>query len=108
MTEFAGALNHRIEVWDRANERLPSGASNGEMTRILRCLASVTTAGAGKAIDAMSVSAMPRFRVTVRHQATIRVGQQVRWRGRRLLIGEVVDDPMLPDRLVLHCEEHRP
>jgi len=74
---------------------------------MLNCLADIVAEGAGAADEAMSVSAMPRYRVTVRRQSEFAVDQQIRWRGRRLLIWQIVDDPKLPDRLVLRCEEQR-
>lgn len=74
---------------------------------MLSCLAEIVAEGAGAADEAMSVSAMPRYRVTVRRQGEFSVDQQIRWRERRLLVRQIVDDPKLPDRLVLRCEEQR-
>lgn len=108
MKEFAGTLCERIELWERSPERLPSGASSAELNLKLRCRAAVMADGAGAASEAMAISAMPRFRVTIRQQAEVAIDQQVRWRGRRLVVRQIVDDPMLPDRLVLRCEEQRP
>lgn len=107
MSEFAGTLNQRIEIWAFAADRLPTGASSGTMSKLLSCLASIVSDGAGSPTEAMSVSAMSRFRVTVRVSADIAVDQEVRWKGRRLAIRQVIDDPALPDRLVLRCEEQR-
>lgn len=107
MNEFAGTLNQRIEIWRDTAERLPTGASSGAMSKLLSCLASIVTDGAGSPTEAMSVSAMSRFRVTVRANEEIAVGQEVRWKGRRLSIHQVIDNPALPDRLVLRCEEER-
>lgn len=107
MSEFAGSLTQRIELWERSAVRLGTGASSEEMRLVLNCLANIVAEGAGAADEAMSVSAMPRYRVTVRKQPYFAVDQQVRWRGRRLVIRQIVDDPKLPDRLVLRCEEQR-
>jgi head-tail adaptor len=87
--------------------RLASGASTEEWSLTRRCLASIISEGVGAANEAMSVSAMPRFRVTVRTQAGISIDQQVRWRGKRLVVRQIVEDPALPDRIVLRCEEQR-
>lgn len=107
MSEFAGSLNQRIELWERSRDRLATGASSEEMRLVLRCLAAIVSEGTGAANEAMSVSAMQRFRITVRKQVGFAIDQQVRWRGRRLVVRQVVDDPMLVDRLVLRCEEQR-
>jgi hypothetical protein len=50
---------------------------------------------------------MPRYRVTVRKRPEFAIDQQVRWGGARLLVRQIVDNPLLPDRLVLRCEEQR-
>jgi head-tail adaptor len=107
MSEFAGSLTQRIEIWERSEGRLASCASSEEMSFVLSCLAAIVAEGTGAENEAMSVSAMPRFRVTVRRQPTITIDQQVRWRCRRLIVRQIIDNPMLADRLVLRCEEQR-
>ncbi|WP_426267869.1 phage head completion protein [Sphingomonas sp. LHG3443-2] len=107
MSEFAGSLTQRIELWERSQARLMTGASSEEMNLVLSCRASIVAEGSGAPDEAMSVSAMPRYRITVRKLADFTIDQQVRWRGRRLMVRQIVDDPMLPDRLVLRCEEQR-
>lgn len=107
MSEFAGSLNQRIEVWERSPQRLATGASSEEMSPVLNCLAAIVAEGSGVANEAMSVSAMPKFRVTIRRQTDIAIDQQVRWSGKRLVIRQIVDNPLLADRLVLRCEEQR-
>lgn len=107
MSEFAGKLTQRVELWARSQERLETGASSEEMNLVFSCLAEIVAEGAGSPDEAMSVSAMPRYRVTVRRQDGFSVDQQVRWRGRRLIIRQIADNPLLPDRLVLRCEEQR-
>jgi head-tail adaptor len=107
MSEFAGALTQRVELWTRPNIRSVAGASTDEMVKLGDCLAAVSIAGAGEEHEAMALSAMPRFRVIVRRQAGFGIGMQMRWRDRRLIIRRVDDDPNLPDRLTLYCEEQR-
>lgn len=107
MSEFAGSLSQRIEFWERAQRRLPSGASSEEMQFAISCLAAIVTDGAGAADEAMSVSAMQRFRITIRYSQEIRFDHQVRWQGRKLAIHQITQDPKLADRLVLRCEELR-
>jgi head-tail adaptor len=50
---------------------------------------------------------MPRFKVTIRVREGISVGQRVRWSGRLLAVRQRIDDPALPDRILLRCEEVR-
>jgi SPP1 family predicted phage head-tail adaptor len=107
MSEFAGSLNQRIEIWERSPQRLSTGASSEEMKSVLSCLAAIVAEGNGAASEAMSVSAMPKFRLTIRKHPEIAIDQQVRWRGKRLAIRQIVDNPLLSDRLVLRCEEQR-
>lgn len=107
MTEFAGSLQHRIEIWKRSEERLATGASVEKFHFVRSCLAAVSPEGSGALNEAMSPSAMPRFRFTVRTQPEFSVDQQVRWRSRRLRIQQLAEDPRLPDRMVLCCEEQR-
>jgi SPP1 family predicted phage head-tail adaptor len=107
VSEFAGTLNQRIEIWRPSEDRYASGGSTDDFTPILRCWASIAAEGSGALTEAMSVSAMPRFRVTIRMQTEVSVDQQVRWKERRLIIRQLVDDPASPDRLILRCEEQR-
>jgi head-tail adaptor len=107
LSEFAGTLKERIEIWTRLPVRLSSGASSEELRLLCTCLAAISSEGAGAASEAMSVSAMPRFRVTVRPQPDVMVDQQVRWRGRRMVVRQILEDPALADRMVLRCEEQR-
>ncbi|WP_344709808.1 phage head completion protein [Sphingomonas humi] len=107
MTEFAGSLNQRIELWAHSQERLPSGTASQEREFLLSCRAAIVLEGFGTESEAMSLSAMPRYRLAVRKLPDFSVGHQVRWRGRNLLIRQVVDDPVQPDRLILRCEEQR-
>jgi hypothetical protein len=50
---------------------------------------------------------MPRFRVTIRHRDNVTVGQRILWKGRTMLVTQRIDDPRLPDRMLLKCEEMR-
>lgn len=107
MSEFAGSLTQRIELWERSAERTTTGASSDVMRRVLCCLAAVAPDGAGNEVEAMSIAAMSRYRLTVRYRPDFLVGQQVRWRGRRLAVRQLLFDPNYADRLVMRCEEQR-
>ena len=105
--EFAGSLRERVVVEALTEERNALGAQLPEWTVVARCLAAVAPEGTGAEAEGQALSAMARFKVTIRVREGIAVGQRVRWRARLLSIRQRVDDPALPDRITLRCEEIR-
>ena len=83
------------------------GASMTKPVAVARCLAAVVPEGAGAEAEGQALSAMARFRVIIRVRDGIEVGQRVQWRQRLLNIRQRIDDPGLPDRITLRCEEIR-
>ena len=107
MSEFAGTLKVRIIIERPTDLRTESGLQAAGWEPVARCLAAIVAEGAGAEAEAMALSAMPRFRVTIRRRDGIAVGQRVTWGRRAMLIKQRVDDPKLPDRILLRCEEMR-
>lgn len=107
MSEFAGTLRERIVIEAPVEARTASGLQQPGWEQVARCLAAIAPDGAGPEGQAMALSSMPRFRVTIRRRDGIAVGQRVRWGGRSMLVTRRIDDPRLPDRVVLKCEEMR-
>ncbi|HEU4956920.1 MAG TPA: phage head closure protein [Sphingomicrobium sp.] len=107
MSEFAGTLKERIAIERPAELRSPSGLQQPEWEPVARCLAAIVAEGAGPEAEAMALSAMPRFRVTIRSRDGISIGQRVIWGNRKMLVRQRMDDPTLPDRILLRCEEVR-
>jgi head-tail adaptor len=107
MSEFAGTLKERIIIERPTDLRTASGLQAAGWEPVARCLAAIVAEGAGAEAEAMALSAMPRFRVTIRRRDGIAVGQRITWGGRAMLIKQRVDDPKLPDRILLRCEEMR-
>jgi head-tail adaptor len=107
VSEFAGLLGSRIEIWRRTDERLPTGLSSNdwELTGLFR--AQVEIEGVGKQVEGMSMSALCRYRILLRAHSGIAVDQRVHWQGRRLVIRQVLGSPATPDRVTLRCEELR-
>jgi head-tail adaptor len=105
--EFAGLLRERVVIEALTQERNAIGAQVPEWGAIARCLAIVAPEGVGAEAEGQALSAMARFKVTIRGRDGIAVGQRVRWRGRVMGIRQRVDDPALPDRITLRCEEIR-
>ena len=107
MSEFAGTLKERVVIERRAALRTELGMQAGGWETVATCLAAVVAEGAGAEAEAQALSAMSRYRVTIRNRDGIAVGQQVKWRGRVLAVRQRIDDPGLPDRILLRCEEVR-
>ena len=107
MSEFAGTLKERISIERPADLRTASGLQAAVWEPVARCLAAIAAEGAGAEAEAMALSAMPRFRVTIRKRDGIAVGQRITWGERAMLVKQRIDDPKLPDRILLRCEEMR-
>jgi len=105
--EFAGTLNQRIRIEKPVALRTPSGLQEAGWEPVARCLAAIAAEGAGPEAEGQALSAMPRFRVTIRWREGISVGQRVTWGERVMLVKQRIDDPALPDRILLRCEEVR-
>ena len=105
--EFAGRLRERIVIEAPVEERSATGVRVGDWEPVIRCLAAVEAKGAGPEAEGMALSAMGRFVMTIRWREGVALGQRVRWRGRLYLVKRLIDDPTLPDRIELECEEWR-
>lgn len=107
MSEFAGTLKERIIIERPADLRTASGLQTAGWEPVARCLAAIVAEGAGAEAEAQALSAMPRYRVTIRARDGIAVGQRIIWGERAMLVKQRIDDPKLPDRILLRCEEMR-
>ena len=107
MSEFAGTLKQRIRIEQPVDLRTDSGLQQAGWKPVATCLAAIVTEGAGPEAEAMALSAMPRFRVMMRWRDGIVVGQRVIWGERTMLVKQRIDDPAMPDRILLRCEEVR-
>lgn len=105
--EFAGRLRERIAIEALTQERNAIGAQLPEWSVVARCLAVVAPEGVGAEAEGQALSAMARFKVIIRVRDGVSVGQRVRWGARLLAVRQRVDDPALPDRILLRCEEIR-
>lgn len=105
--EFAGLLRERVVIERIMGVRNAMGLREEGWEPFARCLASVIPEGAGAEAEAMSLSAMPRFRVTIRTREGVGIDQRIRWAGRLLMIRQLLDDPRSKDRMVFRCEEVR-
>ena len=107
MTEFAGTLRERIVIEQPISVRNVMGLQEPGWEQVCRCLASVVLESVGPESEAQALSAMPRYRVTIRWREGIALDQRVSWNGRSLMVRQLLDDPRAKDRIVMRCEEVR-
>ena len=106
--EFAGTLKERILIERPSSERTAMGLRSAGWETVARCLAAIEPEGVGPEAEAQALSAMPRFRVSIRWREGVAIDQRVRWGNRVLMIRQLLDDPRRKERIVMRCEEARP
>jgi head-tail adaptor len=105
--ECAGSLKQRVSIERPTLLRTAGGLQEAGWELVATCLAAVVADGVGAEAEGQALSANPRFRVTIRQRDGISVGQRVIWGDRAMLVRQRIDDPRLPDRITLRCEEMR-
>jgi SPP1 family predicted phage head-tail adaptor len=105
--EFAGTLKERILIERPATERTAMGLSTSGWETVARCLAAIEPEGVGPEAEAQALSAMPRFRVTIRWREDVAIDQRINWGKRVLMVRQLADDPRRRERIVMRCEEVR-
>ena len=105
--EFAGMLRERILIEQAGTERTAMGLQIAGWETVARCLAAIEPEGVGPETEAQALSAMPRFRVSIRPREGVAIDQRIRWGKRLLMIRQIVDDPRHRDRITMRCEEVR-
>ena len=105
--EFAGTLRERVIIERPLAMRSPTGLREEGWEQLCRIRAAIEPDGAGPEAEAMSLSAMPRFRVTIRTRDDIAIDQRVRWGPRVLMVRQIAIDPRTRDRMTMRCEEVR-
>jgi head-tail adaptor len=106
--EFAGTLSERVTIERSTSTRNAMGLLEPGWEVVCRCLASVVLEGVGPEAEAQVLSAMSRFRVTIRRRDGIAIDQRIRWKDRRMMVRQLLEDPRSKDRVTLRCEEVRP
>jgi head-tail adaptor len=107
MPEFAGTLHERVTIERPTASRNAMGLQEPGWERVCQCLAEVALESFGPESEGQALSAMPRYRVTIRRRNGITIDQRISWARRRLMIRQVLDDPRMKDRIVMRCEEVR-
>ena len=107
MSEFAGTLRERIVIEKPVSSRNALGLQEPGWEEVCRCLAAVAPDGIGPQSEAQALSAMPLYRVTIRQREGVAIGQRISWKGRRLMVRQLLEDPRLKDRMIMRCEKVR-
>jgi head-tail adaptor len=105
--EFSGTLSERVLIEQLASVRNEMGLQEQVWEKVCACLASIVLETIGPESEAQALSAMPRFRVTIRQRDGIAIDQRISWKLRRLMIRQLLDDPRMKDRISMRCEEVR-
>ena len=105
--EFAGTLRERVLIERPISSRNAMGLQEPGWEKLCSCLASVTLESVGAESEAQALSAMPRFRITIRQRDGIAIDQRITWSGRKLMVRQLLDDPRAKDRIAMRCEEVR-
>jgi len=106
-TEFAGTLRERVLIERPISLRNAMGLQEPGWEQVCRCLASVVLDSVGPEAEAQALSAMPKFKVTIRARDGIAIDQRITWNGRKLMVRQLLDDPRTKDRITMRCEEVR-
>ena len=107
MTEFSGTLRERVTLERRLGNRDALGGAVGAYAYDGAAWAAVSPLIPADLTVADSLSALPRWQVTMRKREGVDLKTRVVWRGRFLGVRSVVSDPRDPARLVLTCQEKR-
>lgn len=107
MIEFAGTLRERIVIERPSEMRSAMGLQVAGWEVVARCLAAVEPDGAGSEREGQALSAMARFKVSIRLRDGVAIDQRIRWGKRLLMIRQMIDDPRFGDRMMMRCEEVR-
>ncbi len=107
MIEFAGSLRERVLIEQRQGNRDLLAGATGSYAYAGEAWAALMPLMPGDVTQADALSAMPRWRVTMRKREGIGAGTRLTWRQKYLAVRGVISDPREPAQIVLTCEEVR-
>ena len=108
VSEFAGALSARILIERPSAAREPTGLQQAVWEKVCECRASVRLESVGPPSQGQVLSAMPRYRVTIRRRDDeIMLDQRITWGARKMMVRQLLDDPNVKDRICMRCDEVR-
>ena len=107
MTELTGTLRERVTLERRLGNRDALGGAVGAYAYDGAAWAAVSPLIPADLSVADSLSALPRWQMTMRKREGVDLKTRLVWRGRFLGVRSVVSDPRDPARMVLTCQEKR-
>jgi head-tail adaptor len=107
MPEFTGTLRERVTIERRLGNRDALGGASGAYAYDGAAWVAVSPLIPAELAAADSLSAMPRWQVTMRKREGIDLKTRLVWRGRFLGVRGVLSDPRNPAQMLLTCEEKR-
>ena len=105
--EFAGTLRERIVIERPVSLRNEMGLQQPGWEQVCRAQASVALESVGAESEGQALSAMPKYRVTIRRRDGVGLDQRIGWNGRYFMVRQLLDDPRVKDRITMRCEEVR-
>ena len=107
MSEFTGTLKERVTLERRLGNRDALGGAIGAYAYDGAAWAAVSPLIPADLTVADTLSALPRWQVTMRKREGVDLKTRLVWRGRFLGVRSVISDPRDPARMVLTCQEKR-
>lgn len=105
--ELAGSLRERVIIETRLGTRNSSAGAVGSYRYDGLAWAAVSPVMPADITRADALSALPRWRVTMRKREGVGVGTRLTWRGKYLAVRGALSDPQVPAQMQLTCEEVR-
>ena len=105
--EFAGTLRERVVIESRIHGRDSHAGAVGGFAYDGQVWAAVSPLMPADMTRADALSAMPRWRVTLRKREGLGPGTRLTWRGKYLAVRAALSDPQTPAQMQLTCEEVR-
>jgi head-tail adaptor len=107
MSEFSGTLRERVTIERRLGNRDALGGAVGAYAYDGAAWVSLMPMVPADLAAADSLSALPRWQVTMRKREGIDMRTRLVWRGKYLGVRGVLSDPRNPAQMVLTCQEAR-
>jgi head-tail adaptor len=105
--EFAGTLREQVIIEAPGRVQTAAGLQDGSWAVVGETFAQIVPEGAGLDVEASALSALPRYRVTMRFGPDVLPGYRLLWGQQVLFVRQALFDPRRPDRVTLRCEEGR-
>jgi SPP1 family predicted phage head-tail adaptor len=105
--EFAGTLRERVVIETRLSTRDSRAGAVGNYRYDGQAWAAVSPLMPADLTRADALSALPRWRVTLRKREGLGLSTRLIWRGKYLAVRGAYSDPQTPAQMQLTCEEVR-